>query len=375
MFEAVPSRLMMTIKKYAYSTLTVPSLLVLLAYKSFDWFELYTLSAFMPVLVMFVGYGFMDLLVGRDPSNPSDDMMPKLNKEWLYTFYLFLCLPLYIATLVFGAHVFTYNEHLTPLGQFGWALSIGSVGSILAVTAGHELVHRSNRLESTVGGILYSLVCYGNFKIEHVRGHHVNVATPHDNSTAKFGQSLYAFIPRAVYRNIRDAWKLEAERLARAGYGPLNIRNEMIWWTSLSVLAAAAFYVGFGMQGTIFFLVSSAWAFLVLETANYVQHYGLRRNQNPDGSYESIKKEHSWNSNFVLSNLSMFQLQRHSHHHANAKVPYQSLRHYDDCPQLPAGYPLMMLISCVPPLWRRIMDPRVKALYGEGEPSHSLVDA
>lgn len=362
MFESISNVIMINIKRYAYISLIIPSLLLLLAYISFDWFGLYALSCFFTVFFMFVVYGFMDLVVGRDPSNPTESMLPGLNSDFLYSFYLLLCVPLYIATLVLGAYVFCEYPGLTPIAQLGWALSVGSVGTILAVTAGHELVHRDNEFEKICGGILLSLVCYGGFKVEHVRGHHVNVATPIDKSTAKFGQSLYNFIPRAIYSNFTSAWRLEAARLRARSLSALNWRNEMIWWTAISVLVGFAFYFKFGLSGVIYFITTSLWAISVLECANYVQHYGLQRNKSANGNYEQVRKVHSWNSNFVLSNLSMFQLQRHSDHHQSAKIKYQALRHYDDCPQLPAGYPLMMLISCVPPLWRKIMDPRVVAL-------------
>jgi alkane 1-monooxygenase len=349
----------------------VPPLLLVLAYWSFAWSGSLTASCFFTVFFMFVVYGFLDLVVGRDPSNPTEEMLPSLNADGLYNTYLILCLPLYAATLALGGYVFCNYEGLSILARVGWAMSVGSVGTVLAVTGGHELVHRDNAFQKNIGGILLSLICYGSFKVEHVRGHHVHVATVHDKSTARFGQSLYHFIPRAIVSNMKKAWTLEAARLKALSLSPISWRNEMIWWTAISAGVAAAFYACFGYLGVLFFLGSSVWAFCVLECANYVQHYGLERMQLADGRHEPTRTDHSWNSNFVLSNLSMFQLQRHSDHHESAKIKYQSLRHHATCPQLPAGYPLMMLISCVPPLWRHIMHPRVLALRQRPVAAHA----
>ncbi|MEQ9738165.1 MAG: fatty acid desaturase, partial [Algiphilus sp.] len=102
-----------------------------------------------------------------------------------------------------------------------------------------------------------------------------------------------------------------------------------------------------------------------LTMANYVEHYGLLRQKQDDGRYERCRPEHSWNTNHTMSNLVLFHLQRHSDHHAYPTRSYQSLRHFEDLPTLPSGYPGMFTLAMFPPLWRAVMDPRVLELYDQ----------
>jgi alkane 1-monooxygenase len=208
-------------------------------------------------------------------------------------------------------------------------------------------------------------VGYFGFKIEHVRGHHVYVSTPEDASSAPRGMSVYVFLPRSVSRNVVAAWRLEAQRLHRLGLRWLHWRNEMLWWLAVWVGMAATAWTLLGMAGLAFFLIQGLLAALTLEIINYVEHYGLERRRFGD-RYERTTHRHSWNSNYLLSNLILFQLQRHSDHHENARRRYQALVHYDDSPQLPGGYSAMLLLALVPPLWKRIIDPRVEAHLAAG---------
>jgi alkane 1-monooxygenase len=198
----------------------------------------------------------------------------------------------------------------------------------------------------------------------------VHVSTPEDASSSRYNQSLYNFLPQAYVRNFMNAWKLEAERLKRKGQAPVSWRNELIWWYGISLLALVAFTVAFGWLGAAFFLGQSFIAFTLLEIVNYLEHYGLHRRKLDNGRYERTTPEHSWNSNYFLTNVFLFQLQRHSDHHAFAKRRYQVLRHHDIAPQLPAGYATMVVLACIPPLWRKVMNPRVEAYY-QGE-EHQL---
>jgi alkane 1-monooxygenase len=200
-----------------------------------------------------------------------------------------------------------------------------------------------------------------------VRGHHVHVSTPEDASSARFGQSVYRFLPQAYKRNFLKAWKLEAERLQRKGLRPFSVHNELIGWYGLSASFLIAFTVAFGWQGAVFFLAQSFVAVTLLEVTNYVEHYGLHRRKRENGRYERTTSAHSWNSDYLLTNLLIFQLQRHSDHHAYANRRYQVLRHYDDSPQLPGGYSGMAVLALFPPLWFSVMNPKVRAYYAGEE--------
>jgi len=246
-------------------------------------------------------------------------------------------------------------------GRVGWILSTGILGGILAINPAHELIHKAGWVERAAGGVLLASVGYHGFKIEHVRGHHVHVATEHDASTARLGESAYGFVPRALLRNARRAWALEAGRLREAARSPWSWRNEMIGWTTLWLLLGAVLAATFGVAAAAFYLAQGLGAAATLEVINYIEHYGLQRRLAAPGRYERVTHLHSWNASQRLSNWLLFNLQRHSDHHAHARRAYPLLQHHDDSPQLPAGYAAMYVLALLPPLWRRIMDPRARA--------------
>ena len=187
------------------------------------------------------------------------------------------------------------------------------------------------------------------------------MSTPADASSARFGQSLWHFLPRALVRNTANAWRLEAQRLSARGLPWWHWRNELVGWTVLWVAIAAAFRAALGNEGLVFFLVQGFVAACALEIINYIEHYGLERARGIDGRYERTTHLHSWNSDYLLSNLFLFHLQRHSDHHEAPRRRYQALLHHTDSPQLPGGYAAMFVLALCPPLWFRIVDPRVRA--------------
>jgi alkane 1-monooxygenase len=312
----------------------------------------------------------IDALIGQDPANPAPEDEAALNADRYYRVITLACLPLYLALLVFGAWVMA-TAPFGVLGYVGWAVSMGCVGGVIAINTGHELIHKTSKLESTSGGLLLACVGYGSFKVEHVWGHHVNVSTPSDGSSAPLGDNVYAFIARAFRHNVPTAYRLEQANVARRG-------GVWSWWRSelnrlfaftLS-LATVCTAVG-GWLGLAYFVVQGVVAIALLEVINFIEHYGLARKKLPDGRYEKVDPRHSWNSNFVLTNLFLFQLQRHSDHHANAVRRYQLLRHFDESPQLPAGYAAMVVLALLPWAWRRVMDAKVAQI----EQAHAQANA
>jgi alkane 1-monooxygenase len=210
--------------------------------------------------------------------------------------------------------------------------------------------------------VVLAVPFYGHFTMEHNVGHHAEVATPEDSASARFGESIYRFALREIPGGLRRGWRLERERLARYGHGAWSWRNEILQSYALSLLLYGGLVYAFGAAVLPFLLLQAAWGWWQLTSANYVEHYGLLRAKDPDGRYERCQPRHSWNANHLASNLVLFHLQRHSDHHAWPTRHYQSLRDFDDLPQLPSGYFGMFLLAYVPPLWRRVMDPRVLAL-------------
>lgn len=326
------------------------------------------LMAWFPLFFLFVLLPAVDCLLGHDPVNVPTAMESQVARQAWFKALTLACLPVQLVLLAWSGHWFA-NAGLGPLGMAGWLLSQGVVGGILAINTAHELIHKDGRLEPAVGGLLLASVGYHGFKIEHLRGHHVHVSTPEDASSARFGQSLWSFLPRALWRNTTNAWRLEAERLRSRGQPALHWRNELIGWTLAWLLMAAGFLAWLGPVGLAFFLLQGLFAAGSLEVINYIEHYGLERRRGADGRYERTTHLHSWNSDFALSNLLLFQLQRHSDHHAFPKRRYAILRHKADSPQLPGGYSAMFVLALLPPLWHRVIDPRVRAFRaGAGMP-------
>ncbi|MFN7221968.1 MAG: alkane 1-monooxygenase [Burkholderiales bacterium] len=311
---------------------------------------------FTPLTVFFV-WTVADYFIGRDVT----DIQPTTTIErWWYRALPLLCVPLQLSVLVWATRIFV-EMPFSWLGQIGWLFSMGSVSGILAINVAHELIHKPSRLEQLGGGVLLASVGYGTFKVEHVLGHHTWVATARDASSAARGESLYTFVPRAIFHNVRNAFRIQAARFARRGMSAWTWRNELLIWSGLTLGFAGISFAIAGTMGLLFFIGQALIAVLHLEAINYIEHYGLQRQTEQDGAIEPVSIMHSWNSAYFLSNAYLFQLQRHSDHHAHAARPYWALRQQSAAPQLPGGYGAMILLALVPPLWRLTIDPRIPA--------------
>lgn len=268
-----------------------------------------------------------------------------------------LQLPLQLALLIVAIRI----APSLPMGQLiVFALAVGTVTGGMGITIAHELGHRASRLDRAIGKALLVTVAYGHFYVEHVRGHHVRVATPEDPATAPRGMSVYRFIPRSVIGGFIHGWRLERLRLQRRGRSAWDPSNWVLTGSLLSAALLAVAWVAAGPKGALLFALQAVWAFVLLEIINYIEHYGLQRRR-IDGRYEPVREAHSWNADFTVSNWVLFNLQLHSDHHAHMNKPFEQLRTVVDAPHLPAGYPAMVLLALVPPLWFAVMDRRVPA--------------
>ena len=359
----------LTIKKYGYFIYLMPLLLPALSYYWGHVTGYHDFFATLTLLVVYAGVPIVDLILGKDPVNPEESQVPAMSEEKFYRYLTLSCLPLYVISLFSSAYFLIHWPELSLFGQLAYVSSMGVVGGIIAINVGHELIHKNTKLEQVFGGLLYALVSYAGFKVEHVYGHHVHVSTPEDASSSRFKQSLYNFLPKAYVGNFLNAWKIQKSRLSKKGLPLLSSQNELIWYYLVSVLVACVmggFFALLGSEffiGVGFFLLQSFVAFTALEIINYIEHYGLHRDKLSNGKYQRVNIEHSWNSNYFLSNMFLFQLQRHSDHHAYAARRYQVLRHHEESPQLPFGYATMFVIALIPPLWFAIMNPRVEHYY------------
>jgi alkane 1-monooxygenase len=311
--------------------------------------------AWLPFLAIHALVPLLDAWVGADGRPAAPGRPHPLNRALPLA-----CLPAWLAAFALAAWA---AGGLDGWAWWGLAASAGATGGIVAINVGHELVHRSARGERAVGGLLLASVGYGPFKVEHVRGHHLRVATPEDGATARRGEGLWAFVPRSVAATFVHGWRLDAARIAAAhpGAGPLSraLRNETLAWTLAALAFGATLGLAFGAAAAAFWAVASTIAVLELEVVNYVEHYGLERARRPDGRWEPVDERHSWNADTAVVNAFLLNLQRHSHHHAHGGTPYVALSSAPHAPQLPAGYGAMVLLALVPPAWRAVMDPRL----------------
>ena len=312
--------------------------------------------AIMPVL---------DHLIGPDKEDPPESALAWLENDPLYRWTTYLYLPCQYLSLLFACWLWSGGGWLsmTFVDKLGLMGTVGIIGGF-AINIAHHLGHTRVRAENRLSKAALAQSCYGHFFVEHNRGHHLRVATPEDPASSRLGESLYRFIPRSVVGGLRSAWRLETRRLARGGRSPWSLRNDLLnaWLMSAALFAVLAGW--FGLVALPWLIGQAIIGFCLLETVNYTEHYGLRRQRRPDGRYERVSHAHSWNSNTVIANVFLFHLQRHSDHHANPLRRYQALRHADGAPQLPAGYGTMLVLALVPPLWRRVMDWRVLEHYG-----------
>jgi alkane 1-monooxygenase len=328
-------------------------------------------TLWIPLVFLYVVIPLLDYLFPNDRSNPPEQVVPQLEADLYYRLLNHLTVPLHFVTLVCGAW-FVASHELGLFGLLGHSLMVGAISGF-GINTGHELGHKKDPLDRLAARLVLAVPFYGHFSMEHNAGHHAQVATPEDCASSRFGESIYRFALREIPGGVRRAWRLERQRLRRQGYSAWTWRNEILqsWAVSLALYSGLVWVLGPVILP--FLLIQTAFAWWQLTSANYIEHYGLLREKLPDGRYERCQPHHSWNANHVASNLVTFHLERHSDHHAYAARRYQSLRHFEDVPQLPSGYFGMFLLSYVPPLWRRVMDPKVLELAA-GDMSRVNVD-
>jgi alkane 1-monooxygenase len=303
----------------------------------------------------------LDTILGTDTSNPPEWAVPQLESDRYYRWLTYLYLPLQLVGLVLAARLAVHGG-LSGWSQLGLALTVGTVAGV-GINTAHELGHKRDRLERRLSKVALAQTGYGHFYVEHNRGHHSRVSTPEDPTSARLGESFWRFLPRTVLGSVRSAWGIAAAAQRRKGQRVWSLRNDVLNAWALSVLLFGGIVVWLGVGVIPFLVVQAVFGFTLLEVVNYIEHYGLLRQRVANGRYERCRPTHSWNSNNLASNLVLYHLERHSDHHANPTRRYQSLRHFDDAPQLPSGYALMICLAVVPPLWRQVMDPRVLSHY------------
>ena len=328
-------------------------------------------ALWIPVAFFYLVVPLLDWLMGEDRSNPPESAVPALDADMYYRWITYAMVPVLWGAFIFG--VWFAARHDLPL--HGWAAMVFIMGSVggFSINLGHELGHKNTALERWLAKLILAPTGYGHFTVEHNRGHHRDVATPADPASSRMGESIYRFMLREMPGALVRAWTLESERLHRDGRSAWSWRNQVLQPGLVTLSLWATLVVWLGLQILPFLVVASLWANFQLTSANYVEHYGLLRAEIRPGKYEACQPHHSWNSNHIFSNWAVFHLQRHSDHHAHPLRRYQSLRHFENLPQLPSGYFGMFLVAYVPPWWRRVMDERLLAVVGR-DAAHINID-
>jgi alkane 1-monooxygenase len=322
-----------------------------------------------PILV-YVLLPLLDLRYGPDGQNSPDELMEQLENDRYYRYCTYIYIPFQYVSVILGAYLFTaadlswlgYEGALSWPAKIGVALSVGALGGV-GINTAHEMGHKKDSLERWLSKITLAQTCYGHFYIEHNRGHHVRVATPEDPASARFGETFWEFLPRSFFGSLRSAWRLEAQRLRRLDKSPWQLSNDVVNAWLMSVVLWGVLIAVFGPALIPFVIIQAVYGFSMLESVNYLEHYGLLRQKTANGRYERCTPEHSWNSDHIVTNLFLYHLQRHSDHHANPTRRYQTLRSMAGAPSLPSGYASLIGLTYFPPLWRKVMDHRVLAHY------------
>jgi alkane 1-monooxygenase len=313
---------------------------------------------FLTPIYAFVAIPILELLLPQDSKNLTEAQHNYTVVNPLYDIMLYVNLFIVFGLIWYTGSLFLRNEVFTH-DWVGSAFSLGIVLGTNGINVGHELGHRQKTWERYVGKALLLPSFYMHFYIEHNFGHHNHAATAEDPATAKKNQSVYSFWITSVFRQYISAWKLQLDLLKINSRSFLSIYNDMMWYTIIQMIYLFGLFLFFGPQVGFLLVISGIIGVLLLESVNYIEHYGLLRNKMPSGRYERVKATHSWNSNHIVGRIVLYELTRHSDHHYKSSKKYQTLDFHDQSPEMPFGYPTSLVIALFPPLWFRIMNPRI----------------
>jgi len=314
-------------------------------------------SYFTPIYA-FVVIPILEILIPQQNIKFTNEELGIKPIQRIFDWMLYLNIPIVYGLLIFNLTTIT-SSHLMTYEVIGLVLSMGVVLSVNGINVAHELGHRQSTNERFLGKFLLLPALYMHFYIEHNFGHHLHVATKEDPATAKYNQSIYSFWFTSVFKQYINAWRIQIKLLKNQGNGFVNIKNDMFWFLIIQALFLFSIHSFYGKIGLFVAIISAIVGFLLLETVNYIEHYGLLRLKTPSGRYERVREIHSWNSNHVIGRIVLYELTRHSDHHFKSSKKYQVLECHENSPQMPFGYPTSVVLSLVPPLWFKIMNKHI----------------
>ena len=313
----------------------------------------------MPLYAWYLVTG-LDLVLGLNEENPDTDV--PVERLFWYRAITVIWFPVQFC-LVFGLIFYVTRSDMSGWEKLGLFFGLGVASGTIGMVYAHELLHQRPKWERALGDLLLASVLYSHFRTEHLLVHHAWVGTPRDAVSARYNEGFHRFFWRVLTEGPASAWRAERGLQARAGRSVFDRRNPFWRYAALQLAMLLLALVIGGWQGVLLFVWQAFAAIWQLELTNYVEHYGLTRRHLGDGKYEHVLPRHSWNSAHKASNWLLINLQRHSDHHYKPDRRFPLLQTYsqDEAPQLPFGYPGMTFLAMMPPLWRRRMNPRVRA--------------
>lgn len=329
----------------------------------------------MPILHLWIDYvvfPVLDLIFGEDHINPtpSEEKILKKQFRWQLPIISYVILEWFC---FFWSFSYLQRNELSPLDFILFSISIAHVNAE-GILVSHELFHKKSALLQFIGTLNLIKSLNMHFYSEHIYGHHKYVATPEDPATAKFNQTLFDFIKQSIKGGLINSWNREAKKMRKSNRPVISIYNKMVQFIGVEVVFLLLIFYFSGFKCLIFFVFQAYLSVSILETINYVRHYGLVRKKMENGEYEPVSIKHSWNAPQLVQNYLLFKLQRHSDHHANSQKPYQILYSPKDAPSLPCGYAVCLLACHFPNFWFEIINPLVETTNKSGFPSQIQMD-
>lgn len=313
--------------------------------------------SYLPLIHSFFFIPLLELVFKPDPENVSSVEAELRKADSVYDWMIYLIVPVQWVFLIW--FLFVMGQEMSMVERIGKVFAMGLMCGTIGINVAHELGHRVKAHERLLAKVLLLSSLYMHFYIEHNRGHHKNVSTPGDPSSARKNEILHVFWLRSVFTGLVSAWRLEAQRLNRKKQSVFSVQNEMLRFIIIQMALLGLMYVLFGGVVLLSFIGAATIGFLLLESVNYIEHYGLVREKVTKTRYERTMPWHSWNSDHIVGRLMLFELSRHSDHHYLAAKKYQLLDHHNNSPQMPTGYPGMLILANIPPLWFWVMNRRV----------------
>lgn len=342
----------MKIRVYKYAS---PFIIFIFAYLSFTgkgW------MTFLPVYWAYLVIPILELMIKPDEANleAAEEEMAKSDK--FYDYMLYMIVPLLYSSIIF--FLFSLKQKGSTADFIGRTLTMGLLLGAFGINVAHELGHRAKGFEKFMAKMLLLPSLYMHFIIEHNRGHHKKVGTLQDSATSRANEPVFSFYWRTIVNGYKNAWQIANNDRRKRGENVFSFKNEMVAFTLIQIVFIGIIFSLFGWKIGLWYWAAAASGVGLLETVNYIEHYGLQRKEIAPGKYERTMPYHSWNSNHVMGRLMLFELSRHSDHHYVASRKYQVLRHHDNSPQMPTGYPGMMILSLIPPLFFYVMKRQMK---------------